>query len=278
MPLRAARTKVMEPVEWAFPPQPLARREIISREPAVATDDRPPLLFVHGHGHGAWCFDEHWLPEAADQGWAAHAVSLRGHGQSEGHGGRWGFRDYVHDVLQAIIELPRPPVVIGHSMGALVVQRVLERYPAAPGAVLLAPAGTPRQGLETGLRVAARDVPRGLRFLAGRPITLTAEELFGPHMDPVSARRHENRQVAESPLAQYQIVLPRRPRTAGCPVLVLGGAEDRIVSVSEVVRTARHYGTRAHVFREMGHDLMLDVGWRAPLQHVLDFAAGLPRR
>jgi pimeloyl-ACP methyl ester carboxylesterase len=281
MPVRADRTKVMEPIEWAFPPAPIADRELIVRLPdGGVPEDRPPLLFVHGLGHGAWCWDEHWLPEAAARGWAAYAVSLRGHGGSAGHDElhRWKLRDYVHDVVQAITELPAPPVLVGHSMGALVVQRVLERYPAAPGAALVAPAGTPRHGLVAGTKLLLRKPGKGLAFLAGRPIRFDADDLFGERMDPVEAQRYVAAQTGESRWAQYQIVLPRRPRTARCPVLVLGGGEDRLIPPSDVARTAAHYGTRPHLFHGMGHDLMLDAGWRAPLTRLLEFAEGLPRR
>jgi pimeloyl-ACP methyl ester carboxylesterase len=44
---------------------------------------RPPLLFVHGLGHGAWCW-HNWLEAAAAAGHQAHALSFRGHGGSEG--------------------------------------------------------------------------------------------------------------------------------------------------------------------------------------------------
>ena len=53
--------------------------EVISKYPAGAA--RPtPLLFVHGAWHGAWCWDEHFLDFFAAHGYAAHALSLRGHG------------------------------------------------------------------------------------------------------------------------------------------------------------------------------------------------------
>jgi pimeloyl-ACP methyl ester carboxylesterase len=280
MPVRADRTKVLEPLEWAFPPAPITDREVISREPDTPVEGRPPLLFVHGLGHGAWCWDEHWLPEAAAQGWSAHAVSLRGHGNSGGREDlhRWTFRDYAHDVLQAIVDLPAPPILIGHSMGALVVQRVLERYPAAPGAVMVAAAGTPVHGLSTGLRLAARKPGKGLRFVAGRSIRLDADDLFSDRLDRATAERHVALQGPESRLAQYQCALPRRPRAFAGPVLVIGGGDDRLISHAEVMATATHYRTRPHLFRGMGHDLMLDAGWRAPLQRVLDWAADLPAR
>jgi pimeloyl-ACP methyl ester carboxylesterase len=55
----------------------------VRREPATTADpgERPPLLFVHGLGHGAWCW-EHWLDTAAAAGYPAAAVSLRGHADS----------------------------------------------------------------------------------------------------------------------------------------------------------------------------------------------------
>ena len=67
------RTRAVRPFEWAFPPRP-ARRELLSMLPEVDTG-KPPLLFVHGLAHGAWCFAEHWLPAAAEHGFPAYAVS-----------------------------------------------------------------------------------------------------------------------------------------------------------------------------------------------------------
>ncbi len=42
----------------------------------------PPLLFIHGAWHGAWCWDEHFLDFFANNGFHAVALSLRGHGNS----------------------------------------------------------------------------------------------------------------------------------------------------------------------------------------------------
>ena len=91
-------TRVMRLWDWSVPPRPLAHREVLSVLPEEDLG-RPPLLFVHGVAHGAWCFAEHWLPAAAQRGYPAYAVSLRGHGGSGGaaHLGRALQRDYVHD-------------------------------------------------------------------------------------------------------------------------------------------------------------------------------------
>ena len=264
-----SRTKVVRPLEWAFPPVAVTR-EVLHAEPASPTD-RPPLLFVHGMGHGAWCWQEHWMPAAAARGWSCHAVSLRAHGASGGYDRlrRWKFRDYEHDVMQTIIDLPRPPVLVGHSLGAQVVRRVLERY-VAPAAVLLAPPGGP-VGLRVAARIAIRHPTKFLRAVAGVPIVMGAEDLFGPQMDPQAAKAYEARLTPEPPLAVYESMLRPQATASRSPVLVVGGGADAIAAVSDLVATARIYGTRPHVFRDTGHDLMLEPRWHEPLDLMLDW-------
>jgi pimeloyl-ACP methyl ester carboxylesterase len=90
-----------------------------------SSEDAPPLLFVHGAWHGAWCWDEHFLDFLADRGFRAVALSLRGHGNSptDKRLSRCSIADYVHDVVSVAETLPTPPVVIGHSMGGFVAQK-----------------------------------------------------------------------------------------------------------------------------------------------------------
>jgi pimeloyl-ACP methyl ester carboxylesterase len=110
----------------------------------------PPLLFVHGAWHGAWCWDDHFLDFFADKGFRALALSLRGHGKSstDKRLNRFSIADYVDDVRSVAEALPVPPVVIGHSMGGFVVQKYLESN-AAPAGVLLASA--PPKGVNKSL-------------------------------------------------------------------------------------------------------------------------------
>jgi hypothetical protein len=90
--------------------------EMISKYPPNGTHPTP-LLFIHGSLHGAWCWDVHFLDYFAEHGFAAHAVNLRGHGNSEGREAlRWmRIADFVDDVANAAAQLPSPPILIGHS-------------------------------------------------------------------------------------------------------------------------------------------------------------------
>ena len=112
--------------------------EVITREPE-GNARTTPILFVHGMFHGAWCWEEHFLPFFAQRGYAAHALSLRGHAGSEGcERLRWtSLADYVSDLGQVVNQLPRPPVLVGHSMGGMITQKYLQSH-QSPAAVLLA--------------------------------------------------------------------------------------------------------------------------------------------
>src|ERR1700712_1716796 len=101
--------------------------EVIDKAPCGAV--KPvPLLFVHGAWHGAWCWDEHFLEFFTDRGYRTAALSLRGHGRSQTNKPlrTCSIDDYVADVDSVVGDLLARPVLIGHSMGGLVVQKYLE--------------------------------------------------------------------------------------------------------------------------------------------------------
>jgi pimeloyl-ACP methyl ester carboxylesterase len=149
------------------------RLEVRSRVPANAT--KPPLLFVHGGYVDAWCWEPHFLPWFARQGHPSYALSLRGHGESAGRDLMWlaGLDDYAADVERVIAQLPAPPILVGHSMGAAIVERLVATRPVR-AAVLLAP--IPPAGL----------LPVAARLAAERPDTL----LHLAMLDPMRLSRH----------------------------------------------------------------------------------------
>lgn len=249
--------------------------QLLSAMPAAADPGRPPLLFVHGLGHGAWCW-ENWLPAAAEAGHAAYAVSLTGHAGSGGRLRTATLGRYVRDVVATAEALPGRAVLVGHSMGGLVVQQALARYRAHAG-VLVAPV-PPHPAVGSLLSVTRQHPTDALRLVLGGSLPLRPEYLFHA-LDPQRARAYADRCGPESPLAQYQLLLhrPPAPPLGGAPVLVVATTEDRLVPHDDVRRTARRYHARREEYSGMGHDLMLDTGWEAPLGAVLDWLGSLPR-
>ncbi|HLI09669.1 MAG TPA: alpha/beta fold hydrolase [Ktedonobacteraceae bacterium] len=241
-----------------------------------------PLLFVHGAWHGAWCWSEHFLPYFAQHGYICYAFDLRGHGKSAGRNGlRWtGIEHYVADVAQVASKLETPPVLIGHSMGGLVVQKYLETH-QAPAAVLLA--SVPPGGVfRTTLSIARRHPWPFLKAnltLRLYPIIgtsqLTHEAFFSPTMSEEQVRTYFAQVQDESYRAFIDMMMlslphPKRVKT---PMLVLGGAKDTIFTRKEVQATARAYHTQAVIFPDMAHDLMLEPGWQAVADHILNWLA-----
>ena len=251
--------------------------EFVTREPESSAK-ATPILFVHGMWHGAWCWEEHFLPYFADNGYVAHAVDLRGHGASEGRDRlRWSsIADYVEDVVQVVRQIGGPPIVVGHSMGGMVVQKYLEEN-AAPAGVLMAPA-PPRGVLLTALRVLRR---RPLAFakanltLSMYPIVATEElvreAFFSASIPEERLNGFAQRLQDDSYRAYWDMVILNLPRTGKIttPLLVLGAADDAMFSRGQIESAARIYGTQAHFFQNTAHDMMLEPGWQAVADRML---------
>ena len=84
-----------------------------------------------GAGH------RYFLPWFAARGYPAYALSLRGHGQSGGLSSLFvaGLDDFVADVEHVAGQLDAPPMLIGHSMGAAVIERMLATRPVRAAAI-----------------------------------------------------------------------------------------------------------------------------------------------
>jgi pimeloyl-ACP methyl ester carboxylesterase len=253
------------------------RLEVVSREPAGEARETP-ILCVHGMWHGAWCWDENFLPYLAGQGYAAHALSVRGHCGSEGGERLRGFSlaDYVSDLAQVAADLPRPPVLVGHSMGGMIVQKYLEQH-AAPAAVLLA-SGPPQGLVPATLRFARRHPREFLKVLLTfrtYPVVCTPElareGLFSPGIPAERLVDRYARLQDESYRAYVDMMLLNlpHPRRVNTPMLVLGAGKDRMISRREVESTAEAYHTRAEFYEDMAHDMMLEEGWQAVADRIV---------
>src|SRR5215210_3103174 len=101
-----------------------------------AGEGDPPFVFVHG-----WCCDHSYFAPQFEH--FSHkrrvvAVDLRGHGQSDKPRQSYTIETFSDDVAWMCGELGlEKPVVIGHSLGAIVAFDLACRYPALPSAVIL---------------------------------------------------------------------------------------------------------------------------------------------
>lgn len=234
---------------------------------------RTPLLFVHGAFIGAWCWEEHFLQYFADLGYAAWAVDLRGHADGEQADDLASIDDYVADLLLAVEEIGAAPVLIGHSMGAIVVQRALRRAQAR-AVSLLAPV-PPHGLLGSSFMLAARNPEifneiNRMQVFDG--MTGSLEQLrraiFSPQLPVADVKRHLRRMRHESQRALFDLSWPQHfwIERSNIPVQVIGAAEDLFFPPSLVEETASLHGIAAEILPDMAHAMMLDVNWERTAQ------------
>jgi pimeloyl-ACP methyl ester carboxylesterase len=244
-------------------------------------NQNPPLLFVHGAYCDAWCWEVHILPWFAAAGYPAYALSLRGHGKSPGRNdlGSLHLDDYMDDIRQVVADLRARPVLIGHSMGATLIERLVAEE-TFPGAALICP--VPPSGL----------LPVLTRLWWGRPdFFWHAQKLHHGAIDPVAmstlrefyfttnaspeilagAMRHLS---PESPQAVMELAwrgLSRRAQAHDTPMCVIAAADDALFTPDEAHATAARHGTEAIVLDGLPHMLMLEPGWERLAKTLRDW-------
>ncbi len=242
-----------------------------------------PILFVHGAWHGAWCW-ENFGNYFSARGYECYALSLRGHGRSESNKSLKFTRidDYVDDVKQVVNIINKDwgskPILVGHSMGGLVVQKYLESDCEIPKAILLA--GVPPHGIwKSTLRIARR-LPFPFLWvnitLSLLPLIKTEKRIhkafFSDNTDHETLNKYLLCMQDESYLALLDMLIFRlpSPKNVQTPMLILGARQDRIFSPDEIASTAKAYGTNAYIFEHMAHDMMLEKNWKSVADYIIE--------
>lgn len=211
------------------------------------TRHKPPILFLHGV-FGRPALLEPWTRLLEAEGFAVHTPTLPGREPTDDAVlAGIGIADCFAVALDAYDRIGEPAIVIGHSMGGLLTQKIAAaRNPRA--AVLLAP--VPPGVLWPQLRPLPHLFQIMPRILAGKP--------FLP-----SARTMREVPLNTLPVAEREALIPRLVRDSGrvfremsmgaaatkvkasdvtCPVLCVSAGSDQNVAPWISRRIARRYG------------------------------------
>ena len=79
----------------------------------------PPVMLLHGGGQTRYAWGT-TLQTLAAKGWRAYSVDLRGHGDSEwAPDGDYSLDAFAADVRAIALGMPRPPALVGASLGGV---------------------------------------------------------------------------------------------------------------------------------------------------------------
>jgi len=240
----------------------------------------PTVVLAHGWGFDHTVFEP--LMRCLEGSFRLVAYDLRGHGRSEPASGRYSLRDLASD-LSGLVEhlaLPEAPVVVGHSLGAAVVQQFAVDHPDAARAIIILdgdlnpPAN--RALMEVGTLVSAWSM-RLLALLVGDDAVL---RVVPGMLDPAAysaqwrrEHRDELKQGARAFRERNHVsdlvwslrawgTRPNLTRAIGSvtkPTLLMRGAKDPIVTRSKLARLARALpDARLETLEDAGHTIVLE--------------------
>jgi len=257
--------------------------ELIELKAKSGSSKKPPLLFVHGSFCSAPIWRYRFMPYFAELGYDCYAVSLSGHGQS---GSNWslhlyGLDDYVKDIEKAVESIGQDPIIIGHSLGGMVVQKYIESH-ACKGAILMN--SLPPSGSFSSVVHMMSHTP-DLYWTLNQAILFSPEVvsfdalkrmLVSEDTHPASLAETHGLLQAESLRALTDITfmdIPRKQALSGFPILVIGGDADVMIPHTALRETATFHGADLHIVKDGPHALMLDKRWKDSASYIADWIA-----
>jgi pimeloyl-ACP methyl ester carboxylesterase len=251
------------------------------------------IVFIHGMYMTPLCW-EHWAQRFDAKGFRCLAPAWPGHERPipelrQRHPdpdlGRVTLTDVLARMTEAIRGLPERPVLVGHSMGGLVTQLLLQRDLAAAGVAIdsAPPAGLIslqwsflKSNLPHVNPFARQGVPIAIAFprfqytfANGLPLA-EQRAAFDRYVVP------ESRRIPGQSTTRVAKIDYRKPHP---PLLLIGGGNDRVIPASLNRANHRRYARSPSVadYREFpgrNHFILGQPGWEEVADHVIAWLQG----
>eukprot|EP01023_Acetabularia_acetabulum_P018025 TRINITY_DN19101_c0_g1_i1.p1 TRINITY_DN19101_c0_g1~~TRINITY_DN19101_c0_g1_i1.p1 ORF type:complete len:329 (-),score=39.91 TRINITY_DN19101_c0_g1_i1:364-1350(-) len=272
-----------------------AQLEVLKYAKSV-DESKPPLIFLHGTSHAAWCYGENFLPYFGELGYPSYALSFRGQGESDPVDGPVAGTVQLHtnDVVDFVKKLKseygekKAPVILAHSFGGYIAQLYVqnmekEGYPQITGVGCLCSV-PPSGNAEMIQRFLKKDFWLSVKItwaFIRKTYAKNKEDckftFFSGDLDDALLQRYYEK-IGESVNWVRLIDLNdfrKRPTLSKPdrlpPALVLGAAQDKLVDDEGVKETAEWLDVEPIVIDNMSHDCMLDTRWERVAESVLQW-------
>jgi len=246
---------------------------------------KPKIIFIHGMFLTAKSWDR-WVDYFEDLGYECHAPSWPMHEEQPDflrnnipdHLGDLGLATLYRHHAELLEKQLTPPIVIGHSMGGLLMQKLAAAGLIRAGVGICSVAPNRMLALDWGfLKNSASIVnpfagdqpyemmPDVFHQNFGNP--MTEEESYSAYLDFAV---HESRQVLRNVMGEDGHIEMDKPHV---PLLFIGASGDRIIPSSLVERNALAYTDAGSVcefmeFAGKGHFICGQDGWEEVARHI----------
>jgi pimeloyl-ACP methyl ester carboxylesterase len=262
------------------------------------TDPGRPVVFIHG----LWLHASSWRPwvdafadsgyEPVAPGWPNEpdtVAEAREHPELVANIGIDEITDHMAGIIDSLDE---PPIVIGHSFGGLIAEKLIGEGRGA-AAVAIDPAqikgvlplplaqlrsGLPALGNPANLHKSVSLTQKEFRFGFGNAVSEEeSNELFDKWTIPSPAKP-----LFQAAVANFSLHSPAKVNTANetrGPLLLISGTADHTVPDVVTRSTLKQYRdstavTELKQFEGRGHSLTIDSGWKDVAAAVLEWLAG----
>jgi pimeloyl-ACP methyl ester carboxylesterase len=254
--------------------------------PARDPSTKPPVMFIHG----LWLHSSSWFPwieafeeagyEASAPGWPDEADTVdAARAEPDAQAGH-GIDDVVGHYTALVAALDRAPVLIGHSFGGTIVERLLGGGVGTAGIAIDA---APIKGVLPVPISALRSAFPVLKSPsnAHKTVSLTAEQFRYAFGNTLPADESDElwqrwaipapgRPIFQSATANFSPHSEAKVDThndSRGPLLLVAGGKDHTVPEKITESTLKQYKhttatTEMISFPDRGHSLVIDHGWR----------------
>jgi len=101
------------------------------------------IVLVHGAFHTEACWED-LLPALTQQGFTPHTLTLNGHEDGSKSAMSITLKSYVDQVIKTVQSIGEPVILLGHSMGGIIITMVADRCPELLDQLIYLTANVPR--------------------------------------------------------------------------------------------------------------------------------------
>ena len=221
------------------------------------------LVFVHGMWTNKWVW-ENLISYFEKRGYECTAVDLK----KEFDLKKTYFSDYVNKV-KAIVG--KNDVLIGHSLGGLIVQKIAEDS-KIKGGIALCPAAP------KGIRYPNKIILSSLRYLPQtiikkpvKPSLSFAQRYFLNSIDKEHSKEYYGKFEEDSSIVGYELVFSKievDESRVTCPLMFIATTEDRTCTPETVEKIARKYDTEM-ILKKGCHWIFVE--WKSIAEEISRF-------